>query len=307
VPAAPDRRTPPIGASLSRAPYFSRSLPSGADLSAPVSFARALPLSLSRGPGSPVVEPLPRASLFSPSASWASPVSSAFSARRRGPAHAHSRTSSGFSATTPAHAPNSLLIAPPVPRTHPSPHFAHPHPLSRSALAASRRRRPAPAFPTIQLAGVCAKPPRAPPQGETPVPVPNFPYCALCSSNFAFVDARPWRSTALARWPADLARSSSPMLVPKVHLPLLKLAQALAPFPVVRMAHWSFSGPPEATSPPLSPLCPWIHGLFPAIEFDVAPSSPLPNSGDPGATLARASGQPQLRRPHRRGEERRRL
>jgi hypothetical protein len=228
VPAAPDRRTPPIGASLSRAPYFSRSLPSGADLSAPVSFARALPLSLSRGPGSPVVEPLPRASLFSPSASWASPVSSAFSARRRGPAHAHSRTSSGFSATTPAHAPNSLLIAPPVPRTHPSPHFAHPHPLSRSALAASRRRRPAPAFPTIQLAGVCAKPPRAPPQGETPVPVPNFPYCALCSSNFAFVDARPWRSTALARWPADLARSSSPMLVPKVHLPLLKLAQALA-------------------------------------------------------------------------------
>jgi hypothetical protein len=54
------------------------------------------------------------------------------------------------------------------------------------------------------------------------------------------------------------------------------------------MAHQSFSGPPEATSPPLSPLCPWIHGLFPAIEFAVAPSSPLPNSGDPGATLARA-------------------
>jgi hypothetical protein len=30
----------------------------------------------------------------------------------------------------------------------------------------------------------------------------------------------------LARWPTDLARSSSPVLVPKV--PLLKLAQALA-------------------------------------------------------------------------------
>jgi hypothetical protein len=54
------------------------------------------------------------------------------------------------------------------------------------------------------------------------------------------------------------------------------------------MAHRSFFGPPEATSPPLSPLCPWIHGLFPAIEFAVAPYSPLPNSGDPGATLARA-------------------
>jgi hypothetical protein len=31
----------------------------------------------------------------------------------------------------------------------------------------------------------------------------------------------------LARWPANLARSSSPALVPKVPLPLLKLAQAL--------------------------------------------------------------------------------
>ena len=55
------------------------------------------------------------------------------------------------------------------------------------------------------------------------------------------------------------------------------------------MAHRSYSGPPEAFSPPFSPLCPWIHGPFPAIEFAVAPSSSLPNSGDPGATLARAS------------------
>jgi hypothetical protein len=57
-------------------------LPSGANLSAPVSFARTLPLSLSlsRGPGSPVVEPLPRAPLSSLSASWAYPVSSAPSA-----------------------------------------------------------------------------------------------------------------------------------------------------------------------------------------------------------------------------------
>jgi hypothetical protein len=48
-------------------------------------------------------------------------------------------------------------------------------------------------------------------------------------------------------------------------------------------------GPLKAFSPPFSPLCPWIHGLFPAIKFGVAPSPSLPNSGDPGATLARAS------------------
>jgi hypothetical protein len=54
------------------------------------------------------------------------------------------------------------------------------------------------------------------------------------------------------------------------------------------MAHRSFSDPPETFSPPFSPLCLWIRGLFPAIEFVVAPSTSLPNSGDPGATLAHA-------------------
>jgi hypothetical protein len=58
---------------------------------------------------------------------------------------------------------------------------------------------------------------------------------------------------------------------------------------VAGITHRSFSDPPETLSPPFSPLCPWIHGLFPAIEFTVAPSSSLPNSDDPGATLARAS------------------
>jgi hypothetical protein len=58
---------------------------------------------------------------------------------------------------------------------------------------------------------------------------------------------------------------------------------------VAGMAHRSSSGLPEAFSLPFSPLCPWIHGPFPAIEFAVAPSSSLPNSGDPRATLARAS------------------
>jgi hypothetical protein len=55
------------------------------------------------------------------------------------------------------------------------------------------------------------------------------------------------------------------------------------------MAHRSYSGPPEAFSPSFSPLCPWIHGPFPAIEFVVAPSPSLPISGDLGATLACAS------------------
>jgi hypothetical protein len=118
---------------------------------------------------------------------------------RRRPARAHSRMSPDFSATTPAHVPSSLLRAPSVSRAHPSPHFAQLHPLLRSTHIASRRWRPAPLFPAIQLAGDRSKPPRAPPRGETTVPVPNFPYCALCSANFAFVGAQPRRSAVPAR------------------------------------------------------------------------------------------------------------
>jgi hypothetical protein len=55
------------------------------------------------------------------------------------------------------------------------------------------------------------------------------------------------------------------------------------------MPHRSYSGPPETFSPLFSPLCPRIRGLFPAIEFAVAFPPSLPDSGDPGATLARAS------------------
>jgi hypothetical protein len=57
---------------------------------------------------------------------------------------------------------------------------------------------------------------------------------------------------------------------------------------VARIPHKSYFGPPETFSPPFSPLCPRIRGLFPAIEFIVAFSPSLPNSGDPGANLARA-------------------
>jgi hypothetical protein len=57
---------------------------------------------------------------------------------------------------------------------------------------------------------------------------------------------------------------------------------------VAEILHRSSSGPPETFSTSFSPLCPRIHGLFPAIEFAVAFSPSLPNSDDPGATLARA-------------------
>jgi hypothetical protein len=193
-PRAPrDRRTPPVSGSspLPPARSLSHSLPNGADLSAPISFTCALPLSLSRGPSSPVAESLPRAPPFL--------------SLRRGPALSvpPSPLSPDFSTTTPTHAPSSLLRAPSVPRARPLPHFAQLHPLSRSAHATSRRRRPAPAFPATQLTGDRSKPPRASPRGETPVPVPNFPYCAMCSANFTFAGARPRRSAVLARWPAD--------------------------------------------------------------------------------------------------------
>jgi hypothetical protein len=221
----PDRRIPPVSGSSPLPHTLSLSrCPLGPICRRQFSFTRALSFSLSLvDPDCQSLSRCPHALVLSPCA-VGQPCQFRLLRARRGPAHAHSRTSPGFSAMTLAHSPNSLLIALLVPRTHPSPHFAHSHPLSRSALAASRRRRPALAFATIQLAGVRAKPPRAPPRGETPVPVPNFPYCALCSSNFAFAGARPRRSAALARLPVNLARSSSPVLVPKVHMPLLKPA-----------------------------------------------------------------------------------
>jgi hypothetical protein len=211
APTPSDRQTAPIsGNSPSRAPSLARSLPSGASLSAPAFFptcSLSLSVSRARSANRRVVAPhAPFSSLYA-----VDPTCQFCTLRAcHGPASAHSRTSPDFSATTPAHAPSSLLRAPPVPRAHPSPHFVQLLPLSRSAHAASRRRRPAPAFLAIQLAGDCSKPPRAPPRGETLVPVPNFPYCALCSANFAFAGARPRRSAVLAWWPADLARSSSP-------------------------------------------------------------------------------------------------
>jgi hypothetical protein len=185
---------------------------------------------------------------------------------RRGPASAHSHTSPGFLATTPVQRPSSLLRVPLVPRAHPSPHFAQLHPLSRSAHAATRRRRPAPAFPAIQLAGDHSKPPRAPSRGETPVPVPNFPYCALCSTNFTFAGARPRWSAVLAQWRTDLARSSSSEQVPVLLLPLLKLAKALAR---LKPPPHGWNGSPEL----LRPARGFLTTVLPSLPVD---SWPLP-------------------------------
>jgi hypothetical protein len=163
APAPSDRRTPPVsGNSPSRAPSFPRSLPSGASLPALVFFpVRSLYLSVSRARSASrraVAPHTPFSSLYDvdPTCQFC-PLRA-----HHGPARAHSRTSPDFLATTPAHAPSSLLRAPPVPRAHPSPHFVQHGPLSRFAHTASRRRRPAPAFPAIQLAGDRSKPPRAP-------------------------------------------------------------------------------------------------------------------------------------------------
>jgi hypothetical protein len=190
-------------------PSLSRSLPSGADLLAPVSsLARPLLSICLTGPVRQLPSHCPARPLFFLCAKGL-PCQLRPPRPHRGTVSAHSHTSPDFSATTPAHTPSSLFKAPPMPRARPSPHFAHLHPLSHSAHAASSRRRPTPAFPTVQAAGDRARPPRAPPRGETPVPVPNFPYCALCSANFDLAGAQPRQTAVLGRRPADLARSSS--------------------------------------------------------------------------------------------------
>jgi hypothetical protein len=205
-------------------------LTSGPRLSAPVSRARPLSLahcpvgpiyrrqllhplspslSLSRGPASPVAESLPRASPFL-SLRHGPSLSVPPSSRPPWTSACTLTHVTGFLGHDAAHVPSFLFRALPAPHTHPSPHFAQLRPLPRSAHATSHHRRPTLVFLAIELAGDRPKPPRAPPQGETPVPVPKFLYYTICSSNFAFASARPRRSAVLARWAADVARSSSP-------------------------------------------------------------------------------------------------
>jgi hypothetical protein len=156
---------PAQSAQPSHAPVRSRHLTGGPRLSAAV-LLRARPPSLARCPVGPTCQRQLSSLCALPfSVSWArsasrrviaphAPFSSLCAVdptcqfrplrARHGPARAHSRTSPDFSATTPAHAPSSLLRAPPVPHAHPSPHFVQLRPLSRSAHAASRHWRPTP-------------------------------------------------------------------------------------------------------------------------------------------------------------------
>jgi hypothetical protein len=74
-------------------------------------------------------------------------------------------------------------------------------------------------------------------------------------------------------------------------LHLLKLAKALArlkPPPHGRNGSLEFLRPARGFLTAVLPSLPVDLWPFPAIEFAVAPSSSLPNSGDPEATLARA-------------------
>jgi hypothetical protein len=83
----------------------------------------------------------------------------------------------GFSATTPAHAPSSLLRAPPVPALAPPPHFAQHRPLSCSALAA---RDPCPRSRPSSSLETAPSLPELRPEVRHLYPCPIFPI-ALCA------------------------------------------------------------------------------------------------------------------------------
>jgi hypothetical protein len=181
------------------------------------------------------------------------------------------------------------------------------------------------ASPSLALCPRCQPPPetraRVPdrpghrrPRQASPSSAPRWDTCPRAQfsllhsvlANFGFADAQPRRTTVLARWPTDLAWSSSPALVPKVLLPLLKLSNALAclkPPPRGRNAS------PELLQPTRDPL----SAVLPSLPSD---SWPLPRHWvrrgvlSLSAQLRRprshpSSRLPQLRRPHRREEEQR--
>jgi hypothetical protein len=137
---------------------------------------------------------------------------------RRGPASAHSHTSPDFSATTPTHAPSSLLRAPLVPRARLPPHFAQLRPLSRSVHVVSHPK----------LTRDRTRPPQALPRGETPAPRACFTLFAPAFSQFGLADVWSRLLAALARCPAIPTSSSAWALAQGVPPPLLELARALS-------------------------------------------------------------------------------
>jgi hypothetical protein len=173
----------------------------------PCSLARALPPSLAAQWGQPVAESLPRMPLSSLSPPWACPVSSAPS---RLPwtgacALAHVARFLGHDARPapfleprqcPAHTPCLISLSFTLSRALPTPPAAAGDPRPRSQPSSSPETAPSllELRPEVRHSSLC----------------PISLYCTLCSANFTFAGARPRRTTVLARWPTDLARSSSP-------------------------------------------------------------------------------------------------
>jgi hypothetical protein len=159
-----DKQTPPVSGNYpSRAPFLPRSLPSGASLSAPVSFpACSLPL-LSRRPGPPVVESLPRTPLSPLSAPWTLPVSSTPSAltvdrrvhtraRRRisRPRHPPTRPAPFLEPRQcPTHTPRLISLSFTLSRALPTPPAAAGDPRPRSRPSSSPET--APSLPELRL------------------------------------------------------------------------------------------------------------------------------------------------------------
>jgi hypothetical protein len=172
--------------------------------------ARSLSLSLSRGSGSLVVEPLPRASLFSLSGrgpALSAPPSPRVTVDRR------MRTRACHRVSRPRH-----LATRPAPFIKPHQCPAHtPHLISRSftlsralpsppAAAGDPRPRPRP-FSSLKTAPSL---PKLRPEVRHLSPCPIFlivPCARPISPSPVF---RPRRSAVLARWPVDLAQFSSP-------------------------------------------------------------------------------------------------
>jgi hypothetical protein len=203
APALPDRRNPPISGSSPLPCALSLSLSArwGQPIGASFLHPRAPSLSVSRDrfASCRAVSRAPPFSLFAP---WACFVSFAFPALavdRRVRTRARRRISRPRRPPTcpapfleprqcPVHAPHLISHSFTLSRALPTPPAAAGDPRPRSRPSSSTET--APSLPELR------------PKVRHPSPCPIF-HCALCSANFTFAGARPWRSAVLARWPAD--------------------------------------------------------------------------------------------------------
>jgi hypothetical protein len=146
---------------------------------------------------------------------------------RRGPASAHLRTSTDFSATTPAHAPSSLLRAPLVPR-------AHPRLISRSStLSRSLPTPPAATGDPRPRSRPSSSPDTAPGLPEFRPEVRLSPPCLFyfihaCFYLFGLAGVWPRLLALPARCPAIPTSSIARALAQGVPPPILELARALS-------------------------------------------------------------------------------